>query len=296
MSDGYRCADAADRRHEPLLATASQVRAWVLVEVRGAWGVDAVHDSALAGHVPRDWRDRHKRHQARVVCIRSHLRTDQPGTRLFACAARRPGGGLAPLRTHEVDSLADIVPTVDQLAKHGEEAIGWERVDEPLVLVCTNGRHDQCCANRGRPLVRTLRESRWADRVWECSHIGGDRFAANVVVLPDSLYFGRVEPDSAVALLEGLDAGRVDLSSYRGRSSLTLAEQAVEHFVRRERDIHGIDAIEFHGRDDDAFVVRVGQQLIRVRVKRHMVSVAEPLTCHGRPHQLVPSFELISIR
>ena len=83
MADGYRCADAADRRHEQLLATASQVRAWVLVEVRGAWGVDAVHDSALAGHVPRDWRDRLKRRQARVVCIRSHLRTDQPIFRRF---------------------------------------------------------------------------------------------------------------------------------------------------------------------------------------------------------------------
>jgi hypothetical protein len=26
-----------------------------------------------------------------------------------------------------------------------------------------------------------------------------------------------------------------------------------------------------------------------------MVSIAEPLTCHGRPNQLVPSFELVSI-
>jgi hypothetical protein len=173
--------------------------------------------------------------------------------------------------------------------------MGWERVEEPLILVCTNGRHDQCCANRGRPLIRALRESRWADHVWECSHIGGDRFAANVVVLPQSLYFGRVEPDSAVPMLEALDTGRVDLSCYRGRTSLTLAEQAVEHFVRRELDIDSVDAIGFQGRDDDAFIVRVDERLMRVRVKRHMVSVAEPLTCHGRPDQLVPSFELISI-
>ncbi len=295
MADGYRCSEAADRRHEPLLATASQVRAWVLIEVRGAWGVDAVLDSAIAGHVPRDWRDLLKRHHARVVCIRSHLRTHEAGTRLYACVARRPGRGPAPLWTHEVNSMADVVPTVDQLAEHGEQAMGWERVEEPLILVCTNGRHDQCCANRGRPLIRALRESRWADHVWECSHIGGDRFAANVVVLPQSLYFGRVEPDSAVPMLEALDTGRVDLSCYRGRTSLTLAEQAVEHFVRRELDIDSVDAIGFQGRDDDAFIVRVDERLMRVRVKRHMVSVAEPLTCHGRPDQLVPSFELISI-
>ena len=295
MPDSYRCADAADGRRESLLATASQVRAWVLVEVRGAWGVDAVHDSALAGHVPTDWRDRLKRHQARVVCIRSHLRTNAPSTRLYACVARRPGRGPAPLWTHEVDSLADVVPAVNRLADDGEDAVGWERVDHQLILVCTNGRHDQCCANRGRPLVRALRETRWADRVWECSHIGGDRFAANLVVLPDSLYFGRVEPDDAVPLLEALDAGRIDLGRYRGRTSLTLAEQAVEHFVRRELEVDHVDGVKFEGRDDGAFLVRVGERLTRVRVKRHMVSVAEPLTCHGRPNQLVPSFELVSI-
>jgi hypothetical protein len=131
--------------------------------------------------------------------------------------------------------------------------------------------------------------------VWECSHIGGDRFAANVVVLPDSLYFGRVEPDSAVALLAALDAGRIDLTTYRGRSSLTLAEQAVEHFARRVLEVDAIDAITFEPREADAFMVRLGERTVRVRVKRHMVSVAEPLTCHGRPNQLVPSFELLSI-
>jgi hypothetical protein len=295
MPVSYRCADAADDRREPLLATASQVRGWVLIEVRGAWGEDAVHDSALAGYVPRDWRDRLKRHQARVVCIRSHLRTAADGIRLFACVARRPGRGPAPLWTHEVGALAEVVPTVDQLARHGEEALGWERVDHQLVLVCTNGRHDQCCANRGRPVVRALRESRWADHVWECSHIGGDRFAANVVVLPDSLYFGRVEADSAVPLLESLEAGRIDLQCYRGRTSLTLAEQAVEHFVRRELALDAVDAITFADRDDGAFVVRINERRVRVRLARHMVSVAEPLTCHGRPEQLVPRFDLLSI-
>ena len=144
-------------------------------------------------------------------------------------------------------------------------------------------------------MVRALRETEWADRVWECSHIGGDRFAANVVVLPDSLYFGRVEPDSALPLLRALNAGRLDLSCYRGRTSLTLAEQAVEHFVRRELEVDMIDAIAFGDRDDGAFVVHLGERTVRVHVKRHMVSVAEPLTCHGRPNQLVPSFELVSI-
>jgi hypothetical protein len=252
--------------------------------------------SELAAHVPADWKDQLKRRHTRVVCIRSQPRAHVPGVRLYACVVRRPGRGPAPLWTREVASLADVVAAVDQLREGGDDAVDWQRVEHKLILVCTHGRHDQCCANRGRPLVRALRESRWADRVWECSHIGGDRFAANLVVLPDSIYFGRVEPDSAITLLDTLEAGRIDLAHFRGRTSLTLAEQAVEQFVRHEFGIDALDAVAIEGRTPDgAFVVQLGERTARVRIKRHTVSVAEPLTCHGRPGQLVPSFTLESI-
>jgi hypothetical protein len=268
----------------------------VLVEVRGAWGEDAIHCSALAEHVPPDWKDQLKRRHVRVVCIRSHLRAQAEGVRLYACGVRRPGRGPAPLWTRDVDSLVEVVAAMNDLRLHREEARGWRQVDDKVVLVCTNGRHDQCCANRGRPVIRALRETRWADRLWECSHIGGDRFAANVVVLPDSIYFGRVEPDSALPLLEAFDAGRIDLARFRGRTSLSLAEQAVEHFVRRELGVDALDALAIEGRDDDgAFAVRVAERTARVRIRRRMVSIAEPLTCLGRPDQLVPSFSLVSI-
>jgi hypothetical protein len=282
-----------------MLATASQVRGWVLVEVRGAWGEDAIHCSALAEHVPADWKDQLKRRHVRVVCIRSHLRTQAPDVRLYACGVRRPGGGTAPLWTRDVRSLADVVAALDDLRLHRllrDEAAGWRRAEQRIILVCTNGRHDQCCANRGRPVIRALRDTRWAEQVWECSHIGGDRFAANVVVLPDSIYFGRVEPDSVVSLLEFLDAGRIDLARFRGRTSLSLAEQAVEHFVRQELGVDGLDAVAIEGRGDDgAFDVRVDERSARVRIRRRMVSVTDPLTCSGRPGQLVPSFTLVSI-
>ena len=279
-----------------MFATGSQVRGWLLIEVRGAWGDDAIHASALAEHVPRHWKDELKRRHIRAVCIRSDSRAEAPGVRLFACAARRPGAGPAPLwrdtstrwpmsRLRSRDSVSIDRP-----------ATGWEQVQESLFLVCTNGRHDQCCANLGRPLVRALRDSPWADRVWECSHIGGDRFAANIVVLPDSLYFGRVEPASAPALLGALDEGRIDVALFRGRTSFSLAEQAVEHFVRREFDIDAVDGVVIDPQAaDGSFPVRLADRLVHVRVRRRLVSIAEPLTCKGKPDQLVPTFTLESI-
>jgi hypothetical protein len=279
-----------------MFATGSHVRGWLLVEVRGAWGEDAIHASALAEHVPRHWKDELKRRHIRAVCIRSDSRAEVPGVRVFACAARRPGTGPAALWHRQLDSLADVAAAAENLRVDQPPATGWEQVQESLFLVCTNGRHDQCCANLGRPLMRALRDSPWADRVWECSHIGGDRFAANLVVLPDSLYFGRVEPESAPELLRALDEGRIDLALFRGRTSLSLAEQAVEHFVRRELGIDATDGVVIDRQaSDGSFPVRLADRLVHVRVRRRMVSVAEPLTCKGSPDQLIPTFTLESI-
>ncbi|HEX4983616.1 MAG TPA: sucrase ferredoxin [Ilumatobacteraceae bacterium] len=296
MSTSYACAEASAERYEPMFATGSQVRHWLMVEVRGAWGEDAIHSSALGEHVPLHWKDDLKRRQIRVVCIRAHLRAEATDVRLFACTARRPGAGPAPLWRRDVSSLGDVPAAAEELRVNHPPETGWQRVQDSLLLVCTNGRHDQCCANLGRPLVRALRDSSWADRVWECSHIGGDRFAANLVVLPDSLYFGRVDPESAPSVLSALDEGRIDLARFRGRTSFSLAEQAVEHFVRGELGIDAVDGVVI-GRqaDDGSFPVRTADRLLHVRVRRRLESVAEPLTCRGKADQVVPTFTLESI-
>jgi hypothetical protein len=279
-----------------MFATGSSVRGWVLVEVPGAWGEDAIHASAFGEFAPPHWKDELKGRHIRVVCIRSRERVGATDVRVYACAARRPGLQPAPLWRREVASLADVVPAVTELRLDQRPGPEWEREDARLFLVCTNGRHDQCCANLGRPLVRALRESRWANQVWECSHIGGDRFAPNLVVLPDSLYFGRVEPDAASSVLSALDDGRIEVSHFRGRTCFSLAEQAVEHFVRRDLAIDATDGVVIESRAaDGSFLVKLQDRHVNVRVRRRMVPVAEPLTCKGRGDQLVPTFDLVSI-
>jgi hypothetical protein len=103
--------------------------------------------------------------------------------------------------------------------------------EEPIYLVCTHGRHDACCAVWGRPVAAALAAT-YPDRTWECSHIGGDRFAANVVVLPQSLFYGHVPPTRAVELAKHTDAGVVVPDLLRGSGAFVPAVQAAQHFAR----------------------------------------------------------------
>jgi hypothetical protein len=112
--------------------------------------------------------------------------------------------------------------------------------DGRTYLVCTNGARDPCCAIRGPAVAAALAHAR-PGRVYECSHLGGHRFAANVLTLPDGLCFGRLDVRSALALAEELEAGRLPLEHLRGRSTLEPDQQAAEILMRRELGLTGLD-------------------------------------------------------
>ena len=202
----FECTVAARERGDPVMATASQVSSWLLVEVNGPWGRDAIVQSELGPHAPLVWRQAMKRQGIRVLAVRRDLRSHQQHEPRRTDPRPRAG---APSRVSARPSRPDGRSTTStrssrprrRLAAGHELGAGWEPDDSRYVLVCTNGRHDACCATFGRPLVRALRESQWADQVWECSHIGGDRFAGNLVLLPDSLYFGHCDGPEAERVL-----------------------------------------------------------------------------------------------
>lgn len=103
---------------------------------------------------------------------------------------------------------------------------------KPFYLVCTNGKRDPCCAQYGIPVLNALRDLTPAS-VRGCSHVGGHRFAANVLVFPYAIYYGRVRPGQCAALIEATDRGQILMGNYRGRSCYEPAVQAAESALRR---------------------------------------------------------------
>lgn len=290
----WRCSVEAVARAEPLYATASLVSSWLLIEQSGAWGPEGLTDSRFPSEIATELRRRAS--GVRTLLIRR--RTSSSDGPIFF-KAHSGGGGREPslvsLPLPDPTSVLDV--DFDALA--GGYVGPGMAIDDPLYLVCTHGRHDICCADNGRPLYRALSSVR-PDRAWEVSHIGGDRFSGNLLVLPRGDYFGRLEPEDAVPLVTGYEDGELDLAHHRGRSNQPRLVQAAEHFVRETDGLSGFDdlVVSEYRRSDEAraevvFAGQVGP--IRVQVAARSTQDPEYLTCRaGSPGHLV-AYELISI-
>ncbi len=99
---------------------------------------------------------------------------------------------------------------------------------EPVFLVCTHGRRSTCCARFGAPLAQAL-AARHPGQIWETTHVGGHRFAANLVILPHGLYYGPVGLDAATAAIGAYQRGAVAPGHYRGRAGQPKPAQEAEH-------------------------------------------------------------------
>lgn len=236
-----------------------------------------------------------KRLGARVLLIRRHGARVQSGCRVFAAITRV---GTQWLESFDVDSPRDVLDLNLDGLRDGH-SVGGRPDNAPLFLVCTNGRHDPCCAEFGRPVAAALTAA-LDDRVWEVSHIGGDRFAGNVVVLPDGLYYGGLDADRAVAVAEAHLHGQIDLDAYRGRSALPFVVQAAEYFLRRERELTGLDSVRWVGREqlpDDRWRVTFRAPSGDVDVVVAVDRDAEPrqLTCRAQDLSNAPRYDLVGI-
>jgi hypothetical protein len=225
------CAEVAREAGEPLAATASRVEHWLLVEYPGFWPYEPLDASVFSGPVREHLAAQlAAQPRARLLLVKRAGRRTQSGLEVVYGRTLEEGGELRRLELAAYDELIDL----DLSGTAGE------RVEHPLLLVCTHGIRDRCCARFGQATLREL--LRRADPAWirQVTHVGGDRFAGNLVVLPEGLYFGRVGREQVAPILASYQAGRIELPWYRGRSCYPFPVQAAESHVRLKTGLAGI--------------------------------------------------------
>jgi hypothetical protein len=296
----FFCSTASQQRDEPVFGTASRVDRWLLVESPGPWGPRSLPQSrGLDDAVLLRLQQRAKRAHARLVLIRRPGRRapqdSGDGGRTVYAADCRPGREWLLRRSVPDDVELDrLEPPFDNA-----DATAWQPATT-LIGVCTQGAHDPCCAVFGRPVAAALAASH-PEPTWEISHIGGDRFAANVLVLPGGHYLGRVPPAQASQLLDTLLSGQRPSPYYRGRIVWRTAVQAAQELAAQRLGVTALDGlpprqiealrpqvwrVRFDGPDGTVVTAeveeRAGEEPLR-------------LTCRALDEHAVPSWRLLSL-
>jgi hypothetical protein len=230
------CSTRARQAEESLTATASSGRRWVLLEIAGAWGPSAFRDSpaldpVLGARIER----RAAAGGFRIVAIRRPGRARHSGGRRWRWARIDSTPRRESVTWGEADGPADYLT-----APFDQEGARSDRI---VVAVCAHGRHDQCCATRGRSVAALLHQDD-PEAVWECSHIGGDRFAATMLLLPHAVNYGWADTLDARHMVSEYRAGRLVLAGLRGRSAFSFLEQTAQDAARRTFGDLGIGAYE----------------------------------------------------
>ena len=242
----FRCSvGAAD---EPMAGSAAEATSYLLVEHPGPWGRKALAESRFPEEVRHGLAEAGDAAGVRVQLIRRPGRSSsEAGLRVFFGYADPVAPWLATARLPTPEDLLGL--DLPALAGGSQDAVaeaGLEPHDEPLFLVCTNGRRDLCCAEQGRPIVTALAEAH-PTATWETTHVGGHRFAGAMVVLPHGLSYGRLGPASALDVARLTLTGTVALPHLRGRSAYPGAVQAAEVAVRERLGETGVDALRLVG-------------------------------------------------
>jgi hypothetical protein len=261
------CSSRSREVGEQIFGTAPEDRFWILLGYTQVLGAKAFEEAI----VPEIVRIHLNRHLAEIPKSRLLLFRQPPGEPITLIVAQ-PDAQHAALHTFHLDNYSDLLQIdFSNLAK-AEIKQALPAASPSIWVVCTNGRRDPCCAQWGQPLYHSL-ESLHTGPVFQSSHLGGHRFAANAVCFPDGIYYGRLRASDASNLLAASRDRIVLLDHYRGRVYYPPAAQAAEYYLRAQTGNLDIDAYQLAGFQralDLKWLVHFSQAQDK---KRHVVEI-----------------------
>lgn len=266
------CSLLSQDAGEQLFGTAGLAEVYLLLEYSSAWGAKALPESDLPGAV--------KSHleaaaaslsPAKVLLIKSRPGVLEPGIRFFVAVTRENNPALHSFVLERYEELLAInIPAVAA----GDRTYLAHRSEERLYLVCTNGRRDICCAKFGFPVYVGLLKTA-GDSAWQCTHLGGHRFATNVLCLPHGILYGRLQESDIANFSAACEQERIDLDHYRGRTCYPQPIQAAEYYIRRQTGELRLEALRLHDFE------QTGDAQWRVRFRSEETGQLLPLCIHA---------------
>lgn len=291
------CTDIAWQRGVPLIGTATRGDIWFLIEYPGRWEAKAFEQSKIPAAVKSQLMAISQQvQQVRILLIRQPQSQQRAGIKFFVAQT----GPLTPrlygydLKDYQEISGLDLVPLAA-----GEAGDSAHLREDPIFLVCTNGRRDQCCAVYGPEVYHAIAKEE-GDAVWQSSHIGGHNQAPITLFFPHGVNYGHTTPSEARRLVRVYRKNEVVLHHYRGRVGYETHIQAAEHFWREQTGILGLPGMQVDsdvetGLNRWAVTISAmdGSRTTCIHLSRRESDYKIPITCSGKKESTISTFHRV---
>ena len=239
ITTDFFCSAQSLEGHEPLYGSASDKRVWFLLEYNPPWGAQAFPESAIPEPVKaRISAGLSAIADSNILMLRQPGRTRE-GIAFFVVIADEQAPRLYEFT---LNAYADLLNINLAAVVNGDMIYDTHLSEAPLYLVCMNARRDRCCATYGLGIYNALLPV-VGNRAWQCSHIGGHRFAPTGIFFPHGICYGRMNPVTIPAMVEAYRSGHLSLEYLRGRVCYRGPMQAADYLLRERLGITAIDVL-----------------------------------------------------
>ncbi len=245
MDTPFYCSVYTREHNNPLAGTMNPFQHALLVEYPNTFAQKpmggAAIDPAIKAQILAQEKSFKSLGGVKLLLIRNVKTVTQPSEELKVWYLSQFGPNIRVVTLPQVELVGPSIEELVERLTQGPTHEGFY----PQYLVCTNGKRDKCCARFGFPLYRELYQhfAERPDTVWESSHVGGHRFAANVITFPDGVMYGHIDLSDMTRLIEHTDHHQLMLDKYRGRALLTKSAQFAEHALRETHNLPAVQAI-----------------------------------------------------
>lgn len=278
------CSDIAREQNVPLMATATRGDIWFLLEYPYRWGAKAFEESDLPEAVKAHLKAaEHPDLKLRIQMIRQGDSLQRDEIHFFIAQPCLDAPRVYQYVLKDYQDLLDL--DLNALAA-GQAGSSADLREEPLFLVCTNGKRDLCCARYGPGLYQAM-QAVGGEAVWQSSHIGGHNKAPVNLFFPYGVHYGQITPEEIGAVMEEFWRNRLVLDHYRGRVCFEPHLQAAEHLWREQTGVVSLTGVKFGA------VAQLGENAWRVEIEapdgsrtaiefvRELSDFEIPVTCAG---------------
>ncbi len=294
----FYCTDLAWELGVPLVGTATRGEIWFLIEYAGRWGVKAFEESGIPAQIKAYIQAAaNDQYSLRILLIRQAESRKRAAFSFFVGQTLPVGARLYRYYFEKYEDILKLNLADLALGKPGDEA---DLSADPVYLVCTNGKRDQCCALYGPAVYNAMADVAGA-QVWQSSHIGGHNQAPIALFFPEGLNYGHLTPSEARRLVEAHQQGQIVLHHYRGRVGLPNHLQAAEHFWREQKGVLALSGVSIQSQKATGphrWAVTVGAadgtQLETIHIEQRESDFSIPITCSKKKESKIFSFHRVS--